>query len=463
MRQIITKDLASIYTDVPTLRPGTVEAYALAFASAGVATVVRLAIDPYVMGAECLPFFPAVIITALIGGRGAGLFCVVLSTAAVVFLQMPPLTLLLFVLLAIFIVLLITRMRLAIQREQAAQAIQASKDRLQLALDAALLGWWQYDPIRGLVWLDTRLKEMFDIAEDRTDVEEFRRRMLPEDIERVWAAVEAAIDPTNPKPYATEFRHRRGDGEVRWIEAHALVHFEGGGRERRAVSMVGTAQDITQRKRREEERKQQEEREHFLMSEINHRAKNLLSVVDAIAHQTATRTPEDFIERFSERVQSLSANQDLLIRNEWQGVEIEALVRAQLAPFADLTGSRIVMGGPKLCLNAASAQAIGLALHELTTNAGKYGALSTDAGRVDIGWGTDGDTFTMSWTEREGPPVSEPQRRGFGTVVMETMAERSVDGAVELDYAPSGLSWRLICPAANALDPANFQVEGKPN
>jgi len=95
MRQIITKDLASIYTDVPTLRPGTVEAYALAFASAGVATVVRLAIDPYVMGAECLPFFPAVIITALIGGRGAGLFCVVLSTAAVVFLQMPPLTLLL--------------------------------------------------------------------------------------------------------------------------------------------------------------------------------------------------------------------------------------------------------------------------------------------------------------------------------------------------------------------------------
>jgi hypothetical protein len=122
MRQIITKDLASIYTDVPTLRPGTAGAYALAFASAGVAMVLRLAIDPYVMGAECLPFFPAVIITALIGGRDAGLFCVALSTAAVVFLQMPPLTLLLFVVLAIFLVILITRMRLAIQREQAAQS-----------------------------------------------------------------------------------------------------------------------------------------------------------------------------------------------------------------------------------------------------------------------------------------------------------------------------------------------------
>jgi two-component sensor histidine kinase len=89
-----------------------------------------------------------------------------------------------------------------------------------------------------------------------------------------------------------------------------------------------------------------------------------------------------------------------------EGVEVEDLVCAQLAPFADLIGSRIVVRGLKLRLNAASAQAIGLALHELATNAGKYGALSTDAGCVDIRWGTDRDTFTMGWTEREGPPVS---------------------------------------------------------
>jgi len=137
----------------------------------------------------------------------------------------------------------------------------------------------------------------------------------------------------------------------------------------------------------------------------------MLSVVDAIAHQTATRNPEDFIERFSERIQALSANQDLLVRNAWHGVEIEDLVRAQLAPFADLIGSRIVVRGPKLRLNAASAQAIGLALHELTTNAGKYGALSKDTGRLDIGWATDGDIFAMSWAEHDGPPVSVPVRR----------------------------------------------------
>jgi two-component sensor histidine kinase len=189
------------------------------------------------------------------------------------------------------------------------------------------------------------------------------------------------------------------------------------------------------------------------MREINHRAKNMLSVVDAIAHQTAVRRPEDFIERFSERIQALSANQDLLVRNEWKGVDMADLVHAQLAHFAGLIGSRIVVQGPKLRLNAACAQAIGLALHELATNAGKYGALSTDGGRVDVCWGTEGHTLTMSWTEREGPPVSAPPRRGFGTIVMEMMAERSVDGKVDLDYASSGLTWRLSCPTDNVLEP----------
>jgi hypothetical protein len=131
------------------------------------------------------------------------------------------------------------------------------------------------------------------------------------------------------------------------------------------------------------------------MREVNHRAKNMLSVVDSIAHQTATRNPEGFIERFSER----------MVRSDWEGVEIADLTRAQLAHFADLIDSRIVVDGPRLRLKPASAQAIGLALHELATNAGEYGALSTGRGRVRISWRTDGDTFAMSWTERDGPPA----------------------------------------------------------
>jgi PAS domain S-box-containing protein len=341
-------------------------------------------------------------------------------------------------------------------RKQAERDLQVSKDRLQLAFDATQLGWWQYDPVSRMGRGDTRAQEIFDIAAGGATIEEFMKRVHPDDVESVWASMQAAFDPANLKPLSIEYRVRRGDGKVRWVENHGLAYFEGAGRERRAVSLVGTVQDIT-------ERKEREEKEHLLMREINHRAKNMLSVVNAIAHQTATRSPEDFIERFSERIQALSANQDLLVRSEWSGVEIEDLVRAQIAHFADLIDSRIAMQGPKLRLNPASAQTIGLALHELATNAGKYGALSTERGRVDIGWGmTDGGTFTMSWTEREGPPVTAPKRRGFGTLVMETMAERSVDGVVDLDYALSGLTWRLTCPAANALEPGEReQISGE--
>jgi two-component sensor histidine kinase len=187
------------------------------------------------------------------------------------------------------------------------------------------------------------------------------------------------------------------------------------------------------------------------MREANHRVKNLLGLVQAIARQTAAGSPQDFTGRFTERIQALAANQDLLGRNQQQGAGLEDLVRAQLAHFADLVGSRIAVGGPELRLNAAAAQAIGLALHELATNAGKYGALSGE-GRVDVSWQSEGDVFTMSWIERGGPRVQPPKHRGFGSTVIESIAKRAVDGEVQLDYAPSGLEWHLTCPAANALD-----------
>jgi PAS domain S-box-containing protein len=454
MLKIITKRLPSLYVDIPALRPGTIGAYALAVVAVGVATALRVALDPFVDGAQFITYYPAIVITTVISGFGAGFLCAVLSTAAADFFVFLPrfsfvpetsadlVDLLLFGPLASYLVIIIARMRLAIEREQ----VVANKDRLQSALDAAKLGSWQYDPLQGIFSWDARGKEIFAVAENETTVEKFMNWVHTDDAERVWAAFRAALDPAQPKRSATQFRLRLGDAKVRWVETQGHAHLGGAGRDRKVVSFIGTVQDIT-------ERKEREKKEHLLMSEINHRAKNMLSVVDAIAHQTATRNPEDFVERFSERIQALSANQDLLVRNEWNGVGIEDLVCAQLALFADLIGSRITVQGPKLRLKAASAQAIGLALHELATNAGKYGALSTDTGHVDISWGTGGDTLTMSWTERDGPRVSAPKRRGFGTIVMEAMTERSVGGAVDLDYAPSGLTWRLTCPAANASEP----------
>jgi PAS domain S-box-containing protein len=225
-----------------------------------------------------------------------------------------------------------------------------------------------------------------------------------------------------------ELTHTTRDGREIVVESrHVRVSYDG------ELYALETNRDITARKRAEE-------RVQLLMREANHRAKNMLSLVQAIARQTAARDRDDFIERFGERLQALAANQDLLIRHKWQGVDMEDLVRSQLAPFADLIGPRIAVGGEPLRLNAAAAQALGLALHELATNAGKYGALSTGAGHVDVGWGVDGDSLKMHWIERDGPPVTPPERQGFGTTVTRAMAQRSLGGEVALDYAPSGVA-----------------------
>jgi PAS domain S-box-containing protein len=203
------------------------------------------------------------------------------------------------------------------------------------------------------------------------------------------------------------------------------------------------------------ERKRAEEVQSLLMREINHRTKNMLSVVLSIARQTAASDTAEFIKHFSARIQALSANQDLLIKSDWRGVDLDDLVRAQLAHFVEVIGTRISVHGPPVRLAAAAAQSIGMALHELATNAGKYGALSGERGCVDIGWRLDGDEFTIGWAERDGPSVEAPKRYGFGSTVISTVAKASVDGDVELDYAPTGLIWRLKCAADKVLERRN--------
>ena len=239
------------------------------------------------------------------------------------------------------------------------------------------------------------------------------------------------------------------DGELRWVDFQAAPIFAADGS---VTAVVPSGVDITDRKRSEEQVR-------LLMLEVNHRAKNMLGVVLAIARQTTSTSPRDFLGKLTQRIQALSVNLDLLVKNEWQGIDLEPLVHAQLAYFSDSIGTRIAIEGPELRLSREAAQAIGMALHELATNAIKHGALSNEDGRISIGWTCDDDVFSISWRECGGPAVEPPARHGFGNTVLTTLAEAAVSGHVSVAYNPDGLRWELTCSARNALEPGHGPVK----
>jgi PAS domain S-box-containing protein len=332
------------------------------------------------------------------------------------------------------------------RRKEVETNVRTAQMHMQLALDAARLGWWLYDPVQLTAEWDSRFKEIFGITEPDADVPAVLARVLPEDSAKVCEAAAAALNPLDPKPFVGEYRIQR-DGETRWIEVYGMATFEGAGAACYASLMVGTAADIT-------DRKLAEESQNLLNRELSHRTKNLLSVVQSIANQTAASSPTCFVERFSQRLQALSKSLDLLVQRDWCGVEIEALVRAQLAHFADLIGDRIVIDGPRLSMTPSAAQNIGMVLHELATNAGKYGALSDDHGSVTIDWRIDDDQFSIGWTEQRGPRVKPPKRRGFGSTIISSVAENNLGGEVELAFDASGVIWRLRCSQSKVLNAA---------
>ncbi len=200
------------------------------------------------------------------------------------------------------------------------------------------------------------------------------------------------------------------------------------------------------------ERKKTELNLLLLMREVNHRSRNMLAVVQAIAtHTASSSTPREFVKTFSDRLRSLAANHDLLVRNEWQSIDLRDLVVSQLKPLGGETFEKISVSGPALHLSPAAAQAIGLALHELGTNAVKYGALSGH-GHVQVEWEVTGaGRLHIRWTEAGGPVVKAPERKGFGSRLIAEMTEMSLGGDVQLDLDPAGLRWVLTAPLSAVL------------
>ncbi|SFZ84925.1 Two-component sensor histidine kinase, contains HisKA and HATPase domains [Devosia enhydra] len=192
----------------------------------------------------------------------------------------------------------------------------------------------------------------------------------------------------------------------------------------------------------------------FLMRELAHRSKNQMTVIAAMAKQTArsaTSVPE-FVAAFERRIMGLAGSTDLLLAHGMAGVELGALLRRQLEPFTDLDTGRVQLSGPAVRLNAQSAQIVGMAAHELATNAVKYGAFSTEAGRLTVDWQVEGEHVALSWREHVPVPPQPSSRRGFGTTVLETMVGRSLSAEVGSTLHPDGMEWRFRIPLA-ALDP----------
>lgn len=203
------------------------------------------------------------------------------------------------------------------------------------------------------------------------------------------------------------------------------------------------------------EREEARERERALMGEINHRTKNVLTLVQVLARQTARGGLVDFVGRFEERVNALAKAQDLLFQSTADRVDLRDLAGSHLGHFRDLMDTRIRLTGPSVDLGPQAAQAIGMALHELATNADKYGALSSDDGRVDVTWEVQPDvgTFEIRWAEHDGPPVVPPEAKGFGSTVIDQVTRSVLDAEVQLDYAPDGVKWRLACALGALTEP----------
>jgi PAS domain S-box-containing protein len=336
--------------------------------------------------------------------------------------------------------------------EASTQELRRSEERLRLAFEAAQMGWWDFEFASGaLRWSPSLARIMGFAPEDfGGSFAGFLGHVHPEDRERFRALVEP---PPGSESGTCELRFIRPDGSVRWSLAAGHLTRDGEGR---PLHFAGVDLDIT-------ERKEAEERQQVLVGELDHRAKNLLAVVQSVLHLTRAATTAEFVAAVEGRIKALSRTHALLSESRWRGVELGRLVGEELAPFRR-PGRQIEALGPMISLKPGSAQSLALALHELATNAAKYGALSVPEGGLTLTWTVEGGRLVLRWTESGGPAVTPPTRRGFGTKVIGASIEQQLGGTAELDWHGDGLSCRLSIPQRHIESgrPAREERGGRP-
>jgi two-component sensor histidine kinase/PAS domain-containing protein/CheY-like chemotaxis protein len=332
--------------------------------------------------------------------------------------------------------------------EASATRLIDSEQRRSLALEAGSMGSWEWDAATNkLTWDDGQYRiccvdpEHFVVTPANV-----KALIPPEDYDDLLAASTSAL--RSGKPFQSEFRVRRPNGEIRWCLGTAVATVDSGGR---TLRVTGVTIDMT-------ERKHAEERQLLLAREVDHRAKNALTLVQSILRLTRAGDIDEYIEAVEGRIKALSRAHTILSHARWEGADLASLVDEELAPYTFPGSEQVSVAGPKAFLDPSTAQALALTLHELASNAAKYGSLSSPNGRLSLAWNIEQDQLTLRWIESGGPRVLRPATSGFGTKIILGSIERQLQGAVTFEWRPDGMRCLLAVPrpkpgeVSNALD-----------
>jgi two-component sensor histidine kinase/DNA-binding response OmpR family regulator len=337
-------------------------------------------------------------------------------------------------------------------------AVKASNDRLllseqgrTLALAAGHMGSWEYDFAGGSWRLDDGQYHIFGVDPGSgVPPSDVKSLVHPNDWKTLSAALGAASAANST--LHSEIRVIRPSGEMRWCLVSAAVTFDAGGA---PLRVSGVTIDIT-------ERKEAEQKQALLAREVDHRARNALAVVQAIVRLSRATDIAGYVAGVEGRIRALALSHDLLSQSRWQGADISRLLGEEMAPYRLDHGERVTLDGPSLLLPPDKAQTVALAVHELATNAAKYGALSGDNGSVEVQWRLHNAQIELIWRETGGPAVSPPTARGFGTRIIEASINPRKGGSADFDWRPEGLCCTIMLAykldAGGAVDDAQVDL-----
>jgi PAS domain S-box-containing protein len=322
------------------------------------------------------------------------------------------------------------------QLEVSHAALQQSEERLRLASEAAKLATFEYDPDdQALHWSANVSDVLHRQVPERQTFDEFLDLVHTDDRETLQTYIRTA----NYSDTTAEIEFRvTGARGISWIMArgHAVATANS-----ETPRVLGTLLDIT-------ERKSAESHQQLLMAELDHRVKNVLANVAAIARLSSSnaKSVASFASALDGRIHAMSSAHDLLRQSSWTGVDLHELVEGALAPFRSRSDNDIIVDGEPIRLTSKFAQSMALVLHELVTNAVKHGALAVAGGNVSVRWsretGADGDKMAFSWSERGGPICLKPTRHGFGLTVIRSAASEC-GGRADMTFAPEGFQFRF--------------------